>query len=101
MKKKVLSAILSIAMVATMLIGCSTESPVSDDSSSEDGGSEGGGKKIGITIQNIENAYWAGVMSKLQEILDENGYDATIVGCEENASTQISQLRTLSPADAT
>ena len=68
MKKKVLSAILSIAMVATMLIGCSTESPVSDDSSSEDGGSEGGGKKIGITIQNIENAYWAGVMSKLQEI---------------------------------
>ena len=31
-------------------------------------------------------------MSKLQEILDENGYEATIVGCEENASTQISQI---------
>ena len=81
MKKKVLSAILCIAMVATMLIGCTTESPTSsDDSSSE------------ITIQNIENAYWAGVMSKLQEILDENGYEATIMGCEENASTQISQI---------
>ena len=93
MKKKVLSAILCIAMVATMLIGCTTESPTSsDDSSSEDSGSEGGGKKIGITIQNMENAYWAGVMSKLQEILDENGYDATIVGCSENASTQISQI---------
>ena len=93
MKKKVLSAILCIAMVATMLIGCTTESPTSsDDSSSEDSGSEGGGKKIGITIQNIENAYWAGVMSKLQEILDENGYEATIMGCEENASTQISQI---------
>ena len=36
--------------------------------------------------------HWAGVMSKLQEILDENGYEATIVGCEENASTQISQI---------
>ena len=74
MKKKVLSAILCIAMVATMLIGCTTESPTSsDDSSSDDSGSEGGGKKIGITIQNMENAYWAGVMSKLQEILDERG----------------------------
>ena len=92
MKKKVLSAILCIAMVATMLIGCSTEAPVEDDSSSGDSGESGGGKKIGITIQNIENAYWAGVMSKLQEILDENGYEATIVGCEENASTQISQI---------
>ena len=45
MKKKVLSAILCIAMVATMLIGCTTESPTSsDDSSSEDSGSKGGGK---------------------------------------------------------
>ena len=93
MKKKVLSAILCVAMVATMLIGCSSGS--SDSGDSGDSGSDessGGGKKIGITVQNIENAYWAGVMSKLQEILDENGYDATIVGCEENASTQISQI---------
>ena len=46
MKKKVLSAILCIAMVATMLIGCSTEAPVEEDSSGGDS-SEGGGKKIG------------------------------------------------------
>ncbi len=97
MKKKVLSAILCIAMVATMLVGCSSGSS-SDDSSSEESSSEessdssGGGKKIGITIQNVENAYWAGVMSKLQDILDENGYDATIVGCEENSSKQIEQI---------
>ena len=44
MKKKVLSAILCIAMVATMLIGCSTEAPVEDDSSSGDSGESGGGK---------------------------------------------------------
>lgn len=94
MKKKVLSAILCIAMVATMLIGCSSggssDSGDSGDSGSDEG--SGGGKKIGITVQNIENAYWAGVMSKLGEILKENGYEATIVGCEENASTQISQI---------
>ncbi len=32
MKKKVLSTILSIAMVAAMLMGCTTESPASSDS---------------------------------------------------------------------
>ena len=31
-------------------------------------------------IQNYENAYWAGVMSKLEQILKDEGYDATIVG---------------------
>ena len=35
MKKKVLSTILSIAMVAAMLMGCTTESPASSDSGDE------------------------------------------------------------------
>lgn len=94
MKKKVLSTILCIAMVATMLIGCTTESPASSDSGSEEKTEESasGGKKIGITIQNYENAYWAGVMSKLDKILKDEGYEATIVGCEENSGKQIEQI---------
>ena len=103
MKKKVLSAILCIAMVATMLIGCSSggssDSGDSGDSGSDEG--SGGGKKIGITVQNIENAYWAGVMSKLGEILKENGYEATIVGCEETHQHRSARSKTLSPADVT
>lgn len=90
MKKKVLSAILCIAMVATMLMGCSGGS--SDEGSSDSGEAKEGGKKIGITIQNYENAYWAGVMSKLEQILKDEGYDATIVGCEENSAKQIEQI---------
>lgn len=93
MKKKVLSVILCIAMVAAMLMGCSSGS--SDEGSSDEGSSEeaqGGGKKIGITIQNYENAYWAGVMGKLEQILKDEGYEATIVGCEENSAKQIEQI---------
>lgn len=92
MKKKVLSTILCIAMMASMLIGCTTESPASNDSGDEGGDSKTGGKKIGITIQNYENAYWAGVMSKLDKILKDEGYEATIVGCEENSGKQIEQI---------
>ena len=90
MKKKVLAAILCVAMVASMMIGCTTKSPTSGGDDKKDDGK--GGKKIGITIQNYENAYWAGVMSKLENILKEEGYDATIVGCEENSAKQIEQI---------
>lgn len=90
MKKKVLAAILCVVMVASMMIGCTTKSPTSGGDDKKDDGK--GGKKIGITIQNYENAYWAGVMSKLEQILKDEGYDATIVGCEENSAKQIEQI---------
>ena len=90
MKKKFLAAILCVAMVASMMIGCTTKSPTSGGDDKKDDGK--GGKKIGITIQNYENAYWAGVMSKLEQILKDEGYDATIVGCEENSAKQIEQI---------
>lgn len=97
MKKKVLAAILCVAMVASMMIGCTTKSPTSGGDDKKDDGK--GGKKIGITIQNYENAYWAGVMSKLEQILKDEGYDATIVGCEENSAKQSSRSRTSSLPD--
>lgn len=50
------------------------------------------GKKIGITIQSLQNAYWAGVMTALEEVLTENGAEVTIVACDDNSATQISQI---------
>ena len=49
-------------------------------------------KKIGITIQSLENAYWAGVMTALQEVLEANGAKVTIVACDDSSATQIGQL---------
>ncbi len=50
------------------------------------------GKKIGITIQSLQNAYWAGVMSALEDVLSENGAEYTIVACDDNSATQIGQV---------
>ena len=50
------------------------------------------GKKIGITIQSLENAYWAGVMTALQEVLEANGAKVTIVACDDSSATQIGQI---------
>lgn len=89
MKKKVLSAILVIAMMATMLMGCGgTE----EEAPAEEGGDAAAAPKIGITIQSLKNDYWAGVMGKLEEILTEAGWDYTLIDCEDNAATQVSQI---------
>ena len=50
------------------------------------------GKKLGITIQSLQNAYWAGVMTALREILDAAGAQATIVACNDSSATQIGQI---------
>jgi ABC-type sugar transport system substrate-binding protein len=50
------------------------------------------GKKIGVTIQSLQNAYWAGVMSALQEVVEAQGCDITIVACDDNSATQIGQI---------
>jgi len=95
MKKKLLGVILCIAMIAAMAMGCTTESPVSSDSGSEDSSSADSGDgtvKIGITIQSLKNDYWAGVMGKLEDLMKEKDYEYTLIDCEDNSATQISQI---------
>lgn len=50
------------------------------------------GKKIGITIQSLQNAYWAGVMTALTELLENSGAQSTIVSCDDNSAAQIGQI---------
>ena len=89
MKKKVLSVIVLMAMVATMLFGCGGSEEAAEESSDDAAAST---PKIGITIQSLKNDYWAGVMGKLEEILKEAGWEYTLIDCEDNAATQVSQI---------
>lgn len=50
------------------------------------------GKKIGVTIQSLQNSYWAGVMTALEEVLNNNGANVTIVACDDSSATQIGQI---------
>ena len=50
------------------------------------------GKKLGITIQSLQNSYWAGVMTALGEVLEEAGADYNIVACDDSSATQIGQI---------
>ena len=105
MKKKILCAILCATMAAFTLAGCgggssdssgsgsSTESEATDeagDDAEDSGDSEAvtGDVKIGITIQDLKNDYWAGVMGKLEELMKEKGYDYTLIDCEDGNTDQ-------------
>lgn len=92
MMKKVLSAILCTLMVASLVMGCGSNSSetTTEETTSEKVASEG--YKVGITIQSLKNDYWAGVMGKLEGILKEEGYEYTLLDCDDNSATQISQI---------
>lgn len=50
------------------------------------------GKKLGISIQSLQNAYWAGVMTALDTVLKDAGAEFTIVACDDSSATQIAQV---------
>ncbi len=53
MKKRIAAAVLCVSMTGLTLMGCAD---TRDD----------GTIKVGITLQSLSNAYWAGVMGKLE-----------------------------------
>lgn len=57
------------------------------------------GKKLGISIQSLQNAYWAGVMTALEEVLEANGASYTIVSCDDSSATQIGQVENFISAE--
>lgn len=48
--------------------------------------------KVGISLQSLENAYWAGVFGEVEKLLKEKGWDYTILGTRENSAVQIQQI---------
>jgi len=48
--------------------------------------------KVGITIQSLENSYWAGVFGEVEALMKAKGWDYTILSCKDNSATQIQQI---------
>ncbi len=77
--KKVFSILAIAAFIVT---------PIFANGQSEDDGV----LKVGVTIQSLENSYWAGVFGEVENLMDEKGWDYTILGCRDNSATQIQQI---------
>ena len=111
MLKKITTLLCTVVLFAVLMAGCSTASSTSSESNApanNTGNTEGvqaspefyakasladlNGKKIGVTIQSLQNSYWAGVMTALEEVVEANGGNITIVACDDSSATQIGQI---------
>ncbi len=96
MKKRIISVLVCVVMLMIMMTGCAggSESKESNENDSKKEGTaeEKDTYKVGITLQSLSNDYWAGLMSKFAPLLEEKGWEYTLVDCKESASTQVSQI---------
>jgi ribose transport system substrate-binding protein len=94
--KKPLLAVLCVILVVAVVAACAPQTPApaapATDAPAADSPAAAQDWSIGITLQNYENPYWAGVFSHVERILNEKGIAHTILDSRDSAATQISQI---------
>ncbi|WP_343084448.1 sugar ABC transporter substrate-binding protein [Blautia producta] len=92
--KKIIAILLTVIM-AFGLAACNDGSSIEGADTkkeSSSGGSSDGKYSIGVAFQDITNPLFAGVSENMQAMGKEKGWDVTVLDCQGNASTQISQV---------
>ena len=106
MRNRVVKAILSALVVLTLLAACGNgaapaaptpaqpEPPGGETQAVQPPTEEHSGEvwNVGITLQNLQNPFWAGVFGQVETILTERGWQFTILDSGDSSATQISQI---------
>ncbi len=119
MKKKLLSAILSAAMVATLLVGCggseaaapatdtapaATEeaAPAADTSAEAEAPAEasGAGKKVAVAMPTQSSERWINDGANMKSQLEALGYEVDLQYAEDDVQMQVSQIENMIAAGA-
>ncbi len=114
MKRKVLSAILSVAMVATMLVGCGSSAATTAPAETEAATTEaaapaeteaaaateaaapaGEGGLIGVAMPTKDLQRWNQDGSNMEAQLKEAGYDVDLQYASNDIQTQVSQIENM------
>ena len=112
MKKKVLSAILSIAMVATLLVGCgakeeaaapaaTTEAPAAEAEAEAPAAeeaapaAEANGKKVGVAMPTQSSERWINDGANMKSQLESLGYEVDLQYAEDDVQMQVSQIENM------
>ena len=114
MKKKILSVLLTTAMVASMLVGCgssqgaaestSTSTDTQEAAPAEDASSEttdaaadtaAGGGKVGVAMPTKDLQRWNQDGSNMEAQLKEAGYEVDLQYASNDIPTQVSQIENM------
>ena len=109
MKKKIISAVLSAAMVAAMLVGCGStgstpeggaetpaEAPAAEgEASTETPAAGGAGGKVGVAMPTKDLQRWNQDGTNMEAQLKEAGYDVDLQYASNDIATQVSQIENM------
>lgn len=114
MKKKLLSALLSVTMVASLLVGCgSAAAPATPDAAAEapaateeaapaeEAADEAaapaasGGKKVAVAMPTQSSERWINDGSNMKEKLEALGYEVDLQYAEDDVQAQVSQIENM------
>jgi putative multiple sugar transport system substrate-binding protein len=109
MKKKVLSALLSVAMVATMLVGCGSSAATEEaaapaateaaaPAATEEAAApaaEANGKKVGVAMPTQSSERWINDGANMKAQLEALGYEVDLQYAEDDVQAQVSQIENM------
>lgn len=98
MKKKLISALLCVAMVASLTVGCVSEGDTATpaaSSSNTSGEVSGEGVKIGLAMNTTTNAWRAALVAKAQETAEAAGAELIVLDAAGKADKQQADLEDL------
>ena len=103
MKKKLLGALLSVAMVASLLVGCgaqTTESaaPAADSGESTEAAApaaESNGKRVAVAMPTQSSERWIKDGANMKEQLEALGYEVDLQYAEDDVQAQVSQIENM------
>ena len=106
MKKKILGALLSVAMVATMLVGCGSnnasapaDKPAEEktEQKADDAApaAEANGKKVGVAMPTQSSERWIKDGANMKEQLEALGYEVDLQYAEDDVQAQVSQIENM------
>ena len=109
MKKKIISAVLSAAMVAAMLVGCGSSTPAPEggaeapaDATAAEGGEApaaetpaGEGGRVGVSMPTKDLQRWNQDGANMEKQLQEAGYEVDIQYASNDVPTQVSQIENM------
>ena len=113
MKKKVLSALLSVAMVATLLVGCGAQAaapapaaeaaPAAAEEKAEEApaaeeaapAAEANGSKVGVSMPTKDLQRWNQDGANMEAELKAAGYEVDLQYASNDVQTQVSQIENM------
>lgn len=120
MKRKILSALLTVAMAATLLVGCGGQEPAAattdsaatteaadttadaadaatetEDTAAAETAATGTGKKVGVAMPTQSSERWINDGANMKSQLEALGYEVDLQYAEDDVQAQVSQIENM------